>query len=309
MSVDYRVRLDSFEGPLDLLLFLIRRAEVEITDIPVGTIADQYVEFLAKSGVEHIDIDTAGEFLLMAATLMELKSRSLTPQSACDETGVAITDGARGEEGDPRAELVRQLLAYKRFRDAASTLESRRSEWERRFPSGKAGTDNAALRDAMMAQAGEVDVDDLSLIDLAGAFAKIAASVNFERLGEHEVTYDDTPIELHAEDILDRLRRALESGETVDVPDVARVASEAAADHAPAGATTSLPGWRAIPLQGLFSGRKRGEMIGLFLATLELVRRRAIRLQQASPGAEILIGLRASESASADSHVASESAG
>jgi segregation and condensation protein A len=204
---------------------------------------------------------------------MELKSRMLTPASNADPltTSDGVPTVAKGDTVDPRMDLVQQLLAYKRFRDAASTLESRRSEWERRFPAGKAGTDSNALREAMIAQSGEVELDDLNLIDLASAFAKIAASVNFERLGEHEVTYDDTPIELHAEDILDRLARA---------------ASERA---------KNVESWEGIALQKLFEGRKRGEMIGLFLATLELVRRRAVRLRQETPGGEILIALRENE--------------
>jgi len=285
--VDYRVRIEAFEGPLDLLLYLIRRAEVEVTDIPIGVIADQYLEFLSRGGVERIDIDTAGEFLVMAATLMEIKSRMLTPKAEGGDPASELAAVVRGESEDPRAELVRQLLAYKRFRDAASTLEERKLEWERRFPAGKAGTDSAAIREAVLAQAGELDVEDLSLVDLAEAFAKIAASVNFERLGEHEVTYDDTPIELHAEDILDRLKRALEAGETLAVEEAQNLTDTAAAS----------PAWRGIPLQGLFTGRKRGEMIGLFLATLELVRRRAIRLRQETVGGEILIGIREGEPA------------
>ncbi len=285
--MDYRVRIDSFEGPLDLLLYLIRRAEVEVTDIPIGVIADQYLEFLSRGGVEHIDIDTAGEFLVMAATLMEIKSRMLTPKAEGTDPAAELAAVVKGDAEDPRAELVRQLLAYKRFRDAANSLEERKLEWERRFPSGKAGTDSAAIREAILSQSGELDVEDLSLVDLAEAFARIAASVNFERLGEHEVTYDDTPIELHAEDILDRLKRALEAGETRAVRESLGLAES----------TSDAPPWRGIPLQGLFTGRKRGEMIGLFLATLELVRRRAIRLRQETVGGEIVIGLREGEPA------------
>ncbi|MFM9996014.1 MAG: segregation and condensation protein A, partial [Phycisphaerales bacterium] len=112
MTVDYRVRLEAFQGPLDLLLFLIRRAEVDVTDIPISTIADQYLEHLAA--IERIDIDLAGEFLVMAATLMEIKSRSLLPQEAAAEGD---------DEPDPRRELVKQLLEYRKFKDAAAALE------------------------------------------------------------------------------------------------------------------------------------------------------------------------------------------
>jgi segregation and condensation protein A len=254
---DYRVQLDSFEGPLDLLLFLIRRAEVDITDIPIAAIADQYVAYLR--GLEKIDIELAGEFLVMAATLMEIKSRLLSPAARSgspDDTGPE--SGGGGE--DPRAELVRQLLAYKQYRDAAESLESRKQDWERRFPAGRAGIDDERLKDALAQHEGTLDLDDLSLVDLVESFSKIVAAVNFDRLGDHTITYDDTPIELHAEDILDRLR------------------TEAAAGP--------------LRLATLFQGRTRGEAIGLFLATLELVRRRAIRLRQETPGGDITIGLR-----------------
>jgi segregation and condensation protein A len=232
---------------------------VDITDIPIAVIADQYMSYL--QGVERIDIELAGEFLVMAATLMEIKSRMLTPvarAAAPDQEGPR----PRTEE-DPRAELVRQLLAYKQYRDAAGALEERKHEWEHRFPAARAGIDDDRLREAIAANQEDLDLEDLSLTDLVEAFSKIVAAVNFERLGEHTVTYDDTPLELHAEDILDRLKR-----ETAAEP---------------------------VPLSRLFTGRSRGEMIGLFLATLELVKRRAIKLRQEVPGGEITIGLREPE--------------
>lgn len=268
MSVDYRVRLEAFEGPLDLLLHLVRRAEVEITDIPIAQIAEQYTAFLREGGIERIDIDTAGEFLVMAATLMEIKARLIAGQNrdaGADAAALGV-EGSRDAE-DPRAELVRQLLAYKRFRDAAESLEQRKLDRDARFPAARAGVDQQALREEMLKRAADLDLEDLTIVDLAQAFATIAASVNFDRLGEHQVTYDDTPIELHAEDILDRLRRAAD------------------AHHAGEPGVNSA----TLTLQALCAGRRRQEMIGLFLATLELVRRRAIRLRQDAPGGPIAL--------------------
>ena len=136
MTTDYRVQLDTFEGPLDLLLYLIRKAEVEIADIPVTTIADQYLDYLEH--IDRVDIDLAGEFLVMAATLMELKSRVVGAAGDGDETDTG--DAARDENaGDPRAELVQQLLEYKKYRDAADALERHKDEWEARFPAAPAG--------------------------------------------------------------------------------------------------------------------------------------------------------------------------
>ncbi len=109
----YRVKLDVFEGPLDLLLHLIKKNEVEIIDIPVADITEQYLGYLEM--MRELSLDVAGEFLVMAATLMLIKSRMLLPPSEEDEQ----------EESDPRAELVQQLLEYQRFREAAWELAER----------------------------------------------------------------------------------------------------------------------------------------------------------------------------------------
>ncbi len=263
VTTEYRVQLEAFEGPLDLLLYLIRRAEVDITDIPIATIADQYLAHLA--GIERIDIDTAGEFLVMAATLMEIKSRSLAPpaREGAVEGEEGATPPADDSAPDPRAELVRQLLAYKAYRDAADALDRHRREWERRHPAAPAGIDDERLR-AALAEAGEgggaLDMEDLSLLDLAEAFASIMATVNLDRLGDHKVVDDDTPIELHAADLLDRLRRDAAEG--------------------------------PVSFGALLAGRSRAEMIGLFLAVLELVRQRRLAVRQESPGGAITLALR-----------------
>lgn len=265
-SQDYRVRLDAFEGPVDLLLFLIRRAEVDIHDIPVAAIADQYLEYLAELDRGHvkIDIELAGEFLVMAATLMEIKSQMLMPRpenAAGHESG-----GTDAPVTDPRADLVKQLLAYKRFRDLADGLERRRELWSKRYPATAAGIDGDALQAAIDAAAGEIHVDDLNLNDLVDAFRRVSSMLIFERLGEHQVTYDDTPIELHAADIVDRLKR--EAGE-----------------HG------------SMRFADLFAGRQRGEMIGLFLAMLELVRRQEVKIglaRRSDGDAEIEVTLAAS---------------
>jgi len=275
LTTDYRVRLESFEGPLDLLLFLIRRAEVDITDIPIATIADQYVNYL--KAIDTIDIDLAGEFLVLAATLMEIKSRMLAPV----KPGATVSDGIEAPDTtDPRADLVNQLLAYKKFRDASDALDHRRQEWEQRYPAARAGMNDEELREAILASAQDVELEDVSLVDLVDAFSAIIASVNFDRLGDHQVTYDDTPIELHAEDIVEHLKKQTEGTQ--------------------------------IPLVGLFTGRTRSEMLGLFLAVLELVRRRAISVQQDVDNGSIVIGLRPEEpgpDAPVAENLASDSAG
>src|SRR3989304_7039984 len=111
---DYTFRLEGFEGPLDLLLHLIQKNELDITNIPIALITDQYLEYLKLMKV--LNLDTAGEYLLMASTLLHIKSKMLLPKSS----------EAEEEEGeDPRAELIRKLLEYQKYKKASGELEKR----------------------------------------------------------------------------------------------------------------------------------------------------------------------------------------
>lgn len=113
LRLPYRVRLELFEGPLDLLLHLIKRNEVDVRELPVAQITEQYLGYLDL--MRDLNLDIAGEYLVMAATLTLIKSRLLLPSPEPEE----------GEEADPRADLVRQLLEYQRFREAAASLGER----------------------------------------------------------------------------------------------------------------------------------------------------------------------------------------
>ncbi len=114
MALPYRVHIDVFEGPLDLLLHLIKKNEVAITDVPTAIIIEQYMEYLEM--MESLSLDIAGEFLVMAATLLLIKSRTLLPAEEEDE---------EPEPDDPRVELMRQLMEYQRYREAALSLGER----------------------------------------------------------------------------------------------------------------------------------------------------------------------------------------
>lgn len=114
MALPYRVHIDVFEGPLDLLLHLIKKNEVAITDVPTAIIIEQYMEYLEM--MESLSLDIAGEFLVMAATLLLIKSRTLLPAEEEDE---------EPELDDPRVELMRQLMEYQRYREAALSLGER----------------------------------------------------------------------------------------------------------------------------------------------------------------------------------------
>ena len=120
--MDFLVELEIFAGPLDLLLYLVRRHEVEIAEIPVAPITDQFLEYLTV--LEQLDVDAVGDFLEVASTLVEIKSRMLLPHG--DEIEEPLED--------PRRELVERLLEYKKFKDAATALEDRSRDWQQRFP-------------------------------------------------------------------------------------------------------------------------------------------------------------------------------
>src|SRR4051795_3131246 len=124
METDYKVKLEVFEGPLDLLLYLIKRDEIDIYDISLERITKQYLEYL--QAFKELNIDIAGEFIVMAANLIYLKSRSLLPvdQQPPDEEAA---------EDDPRWDLIRQLIEYKKFKEAAAQLRDRAIEQERMF--------------------------------------------------------------------------------------------------------------------------------------------------------------------------------
>jgi len=142
-DADYRIKLQVFEGPLDLLLFLIRKNELDIYDIPIESVTKQYLEVLRA--MQQLDLDLAGEFFVMAATLMEIKSRMLLPKGQH-----AVDPNADDEEVDPRWELVHQLLQYKKFKEAAAQLatlaETRQNLMERYISSLSAEENERPLR-------------------------------------------------------------------------------------------------------------------------------------------------------------------
>jgi segregation and condensation protein A len=185
----YHVRLPTFEGPLDLLLFLIRENRVDIHDIPIAEITDQYLQYIDL--MQELRLDLAGEFFVMAATLMRLKIRMLLPRDEEVEEDE--------EEGDPREELVRRLLEYRKYREAALEL-SRREETRRKiFPRAPAPPPETP------AEEGEEASFEFSLFDLLYALKGVLAQVRSE--GVHRVRLESFSVEDSMESIRERLRR------------------------------------------------------------------------------------------------------
>ena len=168
MTEEYKVELDVFEGPLDLLLYLIKKEEVDIYNIPIEKVTTQYMEYLNL--MRMLDLNIAGEFIVMAATLMLIKSRMLLPVEERPEM-------EEEDEDDPRWELVRQLLEYKKFKDAAGDLQYRQIHQENIFELGKETVN-------VEAEGLGVTMQDVSLFDLIAAFQHVLTRASDEEFGE-----------------------------------------------------------------------------------------------------------------------------
>lgn len=188
-SIACLVRTEAFEGPLDLLLHLIKKNEVDIYNIPIAEISRQYLDYLDV--MRELNLDVAGEFLVMASTLIQIKSQMLLPHQV-DESG----EEEQGE--DPRAELVRRLLEYEKYRDVASRLASGqlldRDVFARNFPSN----DLEALSQ-------EETPAEIELFELVDAFRRILAKAPKESF--HEVGSENISISDRISDILEYLQQ------------------------------------------------------------------------------------------------------
>ena len=170
---------------------------MDIQDIPIAAITDQYLLVLQQ--VDDVDIDQAGEFLVMAASLIELKSRTLAPPVESDGEGEADLNEPMA---DPRQDLVRQLLTYQRIRTAGEDLDVGREAFARRARARIRPSD-----DAFQSEDEGLELDDLHLMDLVESWEHVAAAIDFDQLGSHLVSVDDAPIALYQEDLIDRLER------------------------------------------------------------------------------------------------------
>jgi segregation and condensation protein A len=182
--MDYQVDLDVFRGPLDLLLFLVKRHEVDICDIPIARLTEQFLEYLRV--LEMIDVERAGDFLVMAATLMEIKSRMLLPR----------TDEDTPVEADPRLELVRQLVDYKKFKEAAVLLEVQAKRQLNRLP-------RQPLELHAEPNLAHQPLREVELWDLVSAFGRLMRETL--ALQPQQIVVDQTPIHVYMESILLRL--------------------------------------------------------------------------------------------------------
>jgi segregation and condensation protein A len=241
---DYKVQLENFYGPFDLLLYLVREEELNIYDIPIARITDQYLSYLEM--MKKLDIDVAGEFMVVAATLMEIKSRTLLPGE--EEEGP--------EEADPRFELIRKLIEYKKYKDRAKLLNTLIENHSRTFPRPPLEIET---------QPSDEPLVELDLWALAKSFARLIKETALET--STTLIYDDVPLEVFIQSIMELLRRK---------PVISF--SELVRDHQNPPASQSKAADRLNILKN-------------FLATLELAHQKKVNVQQEKDFGEIIISL------------------
>ncbi|MCK4881884.1 MAG: segregation/condensation protein A [Candidatus Omnitrophica bacterium] len=183
----YKLRLDVFEGPLDLLLFLIKKDDIDISDIPIAKITEQYMEYIQM--MKMLDLDMVGDFLVMAATLMQIKSKMLLPPDPTEE---------EAEEDDPRDELVRRLQEYKKFKEIAAALKEKELKRKDFF----SRTVDEETKNQIREDAKEIFFD-ASLFDLINALSDALNKVPEEII--HEIIAEEFTVEQKIHDILHRV--------------------------------------------------------------------------------------------------------
>lgn len=187
MSTDFRVQLDIFRGPMDLLLYLVQKHELDLTNIPIGLVAEQFLEYLDV--LRELDIDAVGEFVEMASALIEMKSRLVLPAVETDDE---LLD-------DPRDELVQRLLEYKKYRDAATVLEEKGRCWQDRC--SRVANDLPPRQ----IEVSEQPLHEVELWDLVSTMGRILRET--EQLQPSNIVYDETPMDIYMIEIHRRMMK------------------------------------------------------------------------------------------------------
>ncbi len=237
---DYKVQIELFEGPLDLLLYLVRKEEVDIYQVNLTKIATEFIEHVEL--MRELDLEIAGEFLVMASTLVYIKSKELLPVDK------QVTDEEDEEEGDPRWELIRQLVEYKKFKDVAEQLKGRAEEREQVYPR------LAPKPDLEAAAASTLGPDSkVSIFDLVNAVNAIIKRFD-ERDSESREIYED---KWTVSEKIEHIR-------------------------------VTLTNKKRFRFTALFAdATSRSEVVVTFLAMLELIRMRQLRVDQEESFGEI----------------------
>lgn len=232
----YKIKLETFEGPLDLLLHLIRENEVDIYDIPIAKVCEQYLAYLTL--MESLDLEIAGEWLVMAATLLEIKSKMLLPQAPVEET--------EEEKIDPRLELVERLIEYEKFKSAADIFRDKEEERSRVFTRNTTNIE-FDLKPTLV-------LDNISAVDLLGVLQRILDDVEQDEVTS--IQRRKITLKMRIRELWNRIQAA--AGQLV--------------------------------FEELFEDDKtRVEVVVTFLALLELIKMRRVKVRQKSSFAPIKI--------------------
>lgn len=236
----YRVDLDIFKGPLDLLLYLVRRDELDPLNLPLARIVHEFEKFIDL--LEFLDLEMIGDFVVMASTLVEIKSRMALPAPEEDD----VPDGEIVDD-DPSSDLIKRLLEYRKYKQAASALEEHAAEWQERYP--RLSSDRPRVGNEPAADL----IKEVELWDLVSALARVLEKKILEQ--ESKIRDDDTPIHVYVEQV----------GTLVREKD--RVAFTSLFDDA----------------------NRKSQIVGIFLAILELLRHHSFRAEQDSDFGEIWV--------------------
>jgi segregation and condensation protein A len=244
----YQIELPDFEGPLDLLLHLVKKHELSIVEIPISFITEQYLAMLDR--MRELQLDVAGEYLLMAATLCHLKSRELVPPDPAELAAEAAADAALEAEIDPRQELIRRLLEYQKYKEAAYALGDRpvagRNVWSR----------GARMEDVIGLHAlpGGAPLAEVPVFQLIESLERVLARAKVG--ATHDVVVDRLSITDRINELVDRLERE---------------------------GTFTFESCFAFVEQGGSLAQLRNAVVVTFLAILEMTRLKMVRLTQAQP--------------------------
>jgi segregation and condensation protein A len=251
---DYQISLPEFEGPLDLLLHLVKKHELSILDIPIAFITEQYLKMLDL--MRALNLEVAGDYLVMAATLAHLKSRELVPPDPADEAALDESGGDEGEVGDPKQELIRRLLEYQKYKEAAAQLAERPVVGRNVWPRGASAEQVAGLH-AIGGQAPLAEVPVIRLIELL-------------------------------EDVLSRARVTLTHDVLVDRLTITDRINEMVDRLVAEGAFTFESCFAFVEAGGTLP-QLRNQIVVTFLALLEMTRLRMVRLTQAEERGQIYV--------------------
>lgn len=236
----YRVELDIFKGPLDLLLYLVRRDELDPRNLPLAKIVHEFENFVEL--LEFLDLEMIGDFVVMASTLVEIKSRMALPAPEEDE----VPEGELADD-DPSSDLIKRLLEYRKYKQAASALEEHAAEWQERYP--RLSSDRPRVGNEPAADL----IKEVELWDLVSALARVLEKKVLEQ--EARIRDDDTPISVYVEQVGTLVREK------------ERVAFTSLFDQA----------------------NRKSQIVGIFLAILELLRHHSFRAEQDSDFGEIWV--------------------